>query len=107
MEPNPSPFITKVDALKGIPQLTGLEGIFSKVISYALAFSGIVLFIMLIIGGFKIMTASGDPKEAEAAKKTLTSAITGIVLLILSFMILKLIEKLTGVTLTTFSIVGK
>lgn len=107
MEPNPSPFITKVNALDGIPQLTGLEGIFSKVISYALAFSGIVLFIMLIIGGFKIMTASGDPKEAEAAKKTLTSAIVGIVLLILSFMILKLIEKLTGVTLTTFSIVGK
>jgi len=105
--PIPSPFITKVKVLKDVPQLSALNEILGKVISSALALSGIVLFIMLIIGGFKIITSGGDPKELEAGQKTLTSAIVGVVLLALSFLIIKLIEKITGVTLTTFSIVGQ
>lgn len=90
-----------------VPTLKDLEGTFANVLSVVLSLAGIVLFIMLIVGGFKYITSGGDPKQTEEAKHGLTSAITGFVLLALSFLLLKLIEKITGVTLTTFSIIGK
>lgn len=103
----PSPFEIKRPVLDDVPQLTGLNDIFAKIISYVLALGAIVLFVMLIIGGFKFITSGGDAKITQEAKKTITAAIGGIALLALSFLILKLIEQFTGVTLTTFSIVGQ
>lgn len=83
-----------------------LEVLFQQVISITLALGGIVLFIMLVVGGFKYLTSGGDPKGVESAQKTLTSAILGLVLLLSAFLILKLIGNFTGVDLTTFKIVG-
>jgi hypothetical protein len=59
---------------------------------------------MLIMGGFKFITAGGDPKAIEGAKKTLTYAIMGIVLVALSFLILQFISTFTGVDVTQFKI---
>ena len=93
--------------MNDVAQLKDLQGIFSNVVGVALAFAGIVLFIMLIVGGFKFITAGGDPKGIEGAKKTLTYAIAGIVLIALSFLILRFIEEFTGAPVTDFKIIGK
>lgn len=77
--------------------LTGLEGVFSKVISLAIGFGGIVFFIMFIVGGFNYLTAGGNPQAVEGAKKTLTYAIGGLVLIALSYLILRLISDFTGI----------
>ncbi|BCX14438.1 MAG: hypothetical protein KatS3mg088_121 [Patescibacteria group bacterium] len=84
--------------------LAGLEYYFSNIISVAIEFGGIILFIMLIIGGFNYLTSNGNPQQAESAKKTITYAIAGIVVLALSFLILKLIYVFTGVDVTQFKI---
>lgn len=78
-------------------QLTGLEDIFSRVITLAIGLGGIVFFIMFIVGGFSYLTAGGDERKVESAKKTLTYAIFGLVLIALSFLIIKLISDFTGV----------
>ena len=85
-------------------KLSDLEKVFGNVVSVALGFAGIVLFIMLIIGGFRYITAGGDPKGVESAKKTLTYAIGGIVLVALAFLILRFIESFTGAQVTQFKI---
>lgn len=85
--------------------LSDFECVFASVINAALAFGGIVLFIMLLMGGFQYITAGGDPKGVEGAKKTLTYAIGGTILLALSFLILVLIREFTGVEVTNFQIV--
>lgn len=82
-----------------------LECVFANVVNAALSFGGIVLFIMLLIGGFQYITAGGNPQSVEAAKKTLTFAIGGTILLALSFLILVLIRQFTGVDVTNFQIV--
>jgi len=87
------------------PSLKGLETLFGNVVEVALGFAGIILFIMLIVGGFKYITAGGDPKGIEGAKKTLTYAIGGMVLIALSFLILRFIESFTGAQVTQFKIV--
>jgi hypothetical protein len=93
-----------IDTTYGIATLKGLEGLFANVISIVLGLSGIVLFFMLVSGGFKYLTSGGDSKGMEGAGHTITSAITGIVVLILSLLILRIIENFTGVKLTIFRI---
>jgi hypothetical protein len=80
------------------------EGIFSNIVAYALGFAAIVLLIVLISGGFKFMTSGGDPKVVEGAKKTFTSAIFGLVIILFSFIILRLIYIFTGVDVVNFRI---
>ncbi len=85
--------------------LQGLEDIFSNVVGAAIGLAGIALFIMLIIGGFKYLTAGGEPPRIESARKTLTYAILGIVFIALSFLFLRFIGVFTGVEdITTFRI---
>jgi len=87
-----------------IATLQFFENVFENVVTIILGLAGIVLFIMLIVGGFRYITSGGDPKSVEAARKTLTSAIGGIVLIALAFLILKFIEVFTGVPVTEFKI---
>ncbi len=86
------------------PQLSALEGIFSNVVTSLLALGGVVLFLMLLSGGFKYLTSGGDPKSVEGAQKTLTYAIGGLVLLAGSYLILLIIQTITGADVTNFLI---
>jgi len=81
-----------------------LETVFTSVVSSLLALGGIVLFLMLLSGGFKYLTSGGDPKATETAQKTLSYAIGGMVLLAGSYMILRIISDFTGADVTNFVI---
>lgn len=97
--------VCNADATNGIATIGNLGCLFQNIVSYALGFAGIVLFILLIMGGFKYITSGGDPKAVEGAKKTLTSAITGLVLILVSYLVLVLIKNITGVDVTKFNVV--
>lgn len=86
-------------------KISDLETIFGNVVTSLLALGGIVLFLMLLSGGFKYLTSGGDPKATETAQKTLTYAIGGMVLLAGSYMILRIISDFTGADVTNFVIV--
>jgi hypothetical protein len=81
-----------------------LEGIVKNLLGYILGFAGIVLFILLLVGGFKFITSGGDPKAVEGAKKTITSAIAGLAVILVSYLIIVLISNITGVDLTNFNL---
>ena len=81
-----------------------LEGVFENVTRAVLGLAAITLFILLVWGGFKYITSGGDPKAAEDARKTLTYAIGGMVLIALAILILRLIEAFTGIDVTQFRI---
>ncbi len=85
-------------------QLTGLEGLFSNVISLAIGFAGIVLFIMLLMGGFQYITSGGEAPKVEGAKKTITTALLGMIFVVLAYLILVFIKNFTGVDVTQFKI---
>lgn len=84
--------------------LQDLEKVFESLVTSLLALGGIVLFLMLLNGGFKYLTSGGDPKATEGAQKTLTYAIGGLVLLAGSYMILNIIKTFTGADVTNFVI---
>ncbi len=85
--------------------LKDLEVVFKNGVNVILGFAGIALFVMLLVGGFKYLNSGGDPKAAESANKTITLAIAGLLVIVLSFLILALISKITGVDVREFKIV--
>ena len=85
--------------------LQDIEVVFSRVITAILGLAGIALFLMLVVGGFKFITAGGDPKALDSARKTLTYAIAGMVLVASAFLILRFINVFTGVDVVNFRIV--
>jgi hypothetical protein len=88
-----------------VATISSLQGLFSNVLSVALSLLGIVMFVMILVGGFKYLTAGDDPKATEAAQKTITSGIVGVVAAIAAFFILLAIQGFTGIeSLLQFSV---
>lgn len=76
-------------------QLADLNQIFASILGVAARLAGLAALGMIVVGGFKFLTAGGDPKAAEQAKHTLTWAIGGLAALIGAWFLLRLIFTLT------------
>ena len=90
--------------VNGVATIKGFEWIFQNIVASILSLAGIVLFIMLVIGGFKYLTSAGNPESAASAQKTVTYAIAGIVIVAMAFWILVLIQYFTGAQVTIFRV---
>jgi len=82
-----------------VPQIpTGLgsicpdpTGLATFVLNIALSTVGGIAMLMIAYGGFKVLTASGDPKAVMEGRETITSAVAGLVLVLFSVAILKIV----------------
>lgn len=83
-------------------QLSDLPTYFGNILTALIPLIGLVAFIMILSGGFKILTSAGDPKALEGGKQVVTLAILGIALAIISWLVLVLIQNITGVNVTLF-----
>ena len=99
-EPVPVPYIPAFGA--GPAGRSTASGLIVSIIDIVLVFTGLLAVLFLIIGGLRYITAHGNEEQGEAAKKTITHAIIGLVIVILSFVIVRVISnalifgKLTG-----------
>ncbi|MBX4186748.1 MAG: pilin [Candidatus Doudnabacteria bacterium] len=66
-------------------------GLLTRIIQLILGVVGIVTMTFIIIGGFQYITSRGDDEQATAGKKTLSNAIIGLVIVILSYVIVTVI----------------
>lgn len=60
-------------------------------LSVATKIAGGVAFLLLVYGGIKFITSGGDPKALDEAKATITSALSGLFLIIFAVLLLKVI----------------
>ncbi|MBI2621395.1 MAG: hypothetical protein HYW63_01960 [Candidatus Levybacteria bacterium] len=75
--------------------------IIGNVVFWLLVGAGILALVLIVISGFKFVFSGGDPKQVEGARKTLTWAIIGLVLILFSFAIVAFIARTTGVACIT------
>jgi len=61
--------------------------------------AGLIIFIMIAIGGFMIITNAGKPDKTADGNKIITSAIIGLVVLFASYWIIQIIQVITGVNI--------
>ncbi len=78
-------------------QISCLPVLFQQIIFWLLAFCGAVAIFFVIFAGIKFITSGGDPKQAEGARKTLTYAVIGLIVILISFGLLNFIATFTGV----------
>ena len=72
----------------GIPIISYAKYLFSASISLI----GVIAFIVLILAGIRYLTSSGNPEAKKAARKQILSAVFGIAILLLSYLILTTIN---------------
>ncbi|HWA52314.1 MAG TPA: hypothetical protein VG895_04625 [Patescibacteria group bacterium] len=58
---------------------------------WAIGIGGGIAFLLILFAGFQIMTSRGDPNRLKAGQELMTSAIAGLLLLIFSVIILRII----------------
>lgn len=66
-------------------------GLILGFIGIGLAIAGTLAVLFIIVGGIRYITAYGNEEQTEGAKKTLTNAIIGVVIVILAFVIVRVI----------------
>ena len=71
---------------------SSLSSIIGTIVGAALAFLGIVFFILMIMGGFTWMTSMGNEQSAAKAKDIIMAAVIGLVIVLLAYAITKLIS---------------
>ena len=80
-------------AIGCIPVLEDDNGVafYGFILKWAIGIAGGIAFLLIVYAGFVIMTSSGNPDRLKAGQELLTSAISGLILLVLSVFILDLI----------------
>lgn len=78
----------------GLPGSDTFGGLVALIVQILLVVAGSIAVIFLIIGGYRYITASGNEEQTEAAKKTLTGALIGLVIIAMSFAIIAIISNI-------------
>jgi type IV secretory pathway VirB2 component (pilin) len=60
---------------------------------YLLPFAGIIAVLFIIIGGYQYIFSGANEDLAEKGKKTLTNAVIGLVIIILSYVIVRIVAR--------------
>lgn len=84
---------------KELGNLKGAEGIntiLTNMVSLIFTVSAVLFVFMFLISGFQMLMSGGDKEALAKARARLTWAVIGIVLLSLSFVILRIIQHITG-----------
>ncbi|MEO6509313.1 MAG: hypothetical protein ABIO02_05140 [Patescibacteria group bacterium] len=78
--------------IDGVPTLKCFEFLFQNLLFISAAIVMIILFLMLMLGGFSYLTSFGNPEKVKKAQGTLKFAIIGLIVYMSSFLILKTID---------------
>lgn len=64
--------------------LPGILGFVADILNWFIAFSGLVAVIMIVYGGFLLITAAGDPDKISNGGKAITAAVVGMIIVFLA-----------------------
>jgi hypothetical protein len=71
--------------------LGGQDQFLGAILKWAVGVGSGVAFLLILYSGFMIMSATGSPDRLKAGQELLTSALSGLILLVFSIFILKFI----------------
>ena len=72
---------------------TNVGGLITQVIEILLLVSGGLAVVFLIIGGIQYVLSRGNEEAATAAKKTMTAAVFGLVIIIMAYAIVFIVAE--------------
>lgn len=82
---------TAIDTAIGCIPINDKNALIGFFLGWAIGIAGGVAFLLIVVAGFMIITSSGDPKRLQAGKELMTAAISGVILLVFSIFVLRLV----------------
>ncbi len=76
-----------------LTELSGLGTLASVLLSSAIVIAGLILLFLIIFAGFNMLSAQGDPQKFQQAQNILTYAVLGLILIIASYFIVRIVEQ--------------
>lgn len=92
---NPAKNITKI-SIGGLLKGNGLD-----VINFVFIIIGLIFFANLVMAGWGYITSSGDPKKVASATTRIINGLTGLVMAIVAFVVVRLISQILGLSGST------
>ncbi len=89
-----------VNTIEGLPKLCTPQQAVGNVIQLLLEFAALVAVVFIILGGFWYLTAAGNEEQSEKGRKAITSAIIGLVVIIMAYAIVRITVNLLTSGLT-------
>jgi len=80
-----------IDTAIGCIPVEDTNSFMGWILGWAIGVGGGIAFLLIVYASFMIMTSQGDPTRLKAGQELLTSAISGLIMLIFSVFILKFI----------------
>lgn len=74
-----------------------LGSIINALIPYIFGMAGLALLVILIWGGFELMTSAGDPKKMQSAQGKLTNAVVGFIIIFVAYWLVQILEVIFGI----------
>ena len=91
--------IRRINTAIGCIPIEDSGALIGWVLRWAIGIGGGIAFILILVAGFQIMTSAGNPDRLRAGQELLTSAIAGLILLVFSVFILRVIGiDILGIT---------
>ena len=85
---------------------SGLFTLLSNIFKLVGTIAGIFFVVQVILAGFAYISASGDPKKAEAAWTKIWQSLLGLIIITSAFVIASFISEITGVNTLQPTIYG-
>jgi len=73
-----------------------LGDLVNRIVQFLIPLAAVILLLVFIWGGYDYMVSQGSPEKVKGAQAKLTTGIIGLVLLLLSYAIVKLISSIFG-----------
>lgn len=80
-----------IDTAIGCIPINDTNALIGFILSWAIGIGGGIAFLLIVFAAFQIMTSSGNPDRLKAGQELMTSAIAGLLLLIFSVFVLRII----------------
>jgi hypothetical protein len=88
-DPNQSWSWTAIGCISTNP--TGSDGFITTILRFGTGIAGGIAFLLILLGGFQILTSAGNPERLHAGRELVGSAVAGLLLIIFSLFLLRLI----------------
>lgn len=81
------------------PGFESIGEIISNILPNIYILAGVILFILLIVGGFGFIMGAGqeNPERVKKGKQAITAALIGFAIIFFSYWIIRVIEIVTGI----------
>lgn len=78
-------------------ELSTPGGVIGRLLELIFPLAGLMLFLLLVWGGFEILVSAASQKGVEAGKNRITAAIVGYLLLFATYWIVQILEVVFGI----------